>query len=432
MKISKKFFFKIHSWIGVKLSILFFIVCFSGTMATLSNEMDWLFNLEIRATPSDTLANKNDIIQNFKTIYPNAKITLWQRAEAPYMCDIIYKEENGKRSYVFANPYTGKIQGETTLTIQRFFRDLHYFLFMPQYQIGYFIVLAFAFFLLMSLTTALFIYKTWWKKFFSFQKGNSAIMVFRSLHRLIGLWVLPFVVLFSITGIWYFTERTNINNIGNKVNPDTPKVATANKTDVLVDTIDFSKIEKIAKNEIPGLKVGGITVPKNYASTLYLTGYNNVPLVRERANRVYINLNNYKVVKTQKAEDIGVLMWVNDIADPLHFGYWGGLPTKIIWFFAGCGISFLILSGIWITLKRQKLQQNKNKNKTQKAMGWWRYINWALSLIVVGFMYSSIVSRYGASLKAIFVISFGVVCFIGLGYYIFVFRINRSVAKTQK
>ncbi|HBS12889.1 MAG TPA: hypothetical protein DEO36_10170, partial [Flavobacteriaceae bacterium] len=43
MKINKKFFLKIHSWIGIKLSILFFIVCFSGTLATLSLEMDWLF-----------------------------------------------------------------------------------------------------------------------------------------------------------------------------------------------------------------------------------------------------------------------------------------------------------------------------------------------------------------------------------------------------
>lgn len=44
---SKKLFYRFHNWIGVQLSILFFIVWFSGTLAILSSEYDWLFFPEV-------------------------------------------------------------------------------------------------------------------------------------------------------------------------------------------------------------------------------------------------------------------------------------------------------------------------------------------------------------------------------------------------
>ena len=111
--------------------------------------------------------------------------------------------------------------------------------------------------------------------------------------------------------------------------------------------------------------VGDVHPPQSPGEDLYLTGKNDVPLVRQRANRIYINPNTYEVLRVQKADEINTVMWLNDIADPLHFGYWGGLMTKIIWFILGMGISFLILSGIWITLKRKAVKRKKGA-----VMGW--------------------------------------------------------------
>ncbi|MEM6633619.1 MAG: PepSY-associated TM helix domain-containing protein, partial [Bacteroidota bacterium] len=60
------------------------------------------------------------------------------------------------------------------------------------------------------------------------------------------------------------------------------------------------------------------------------------------------------------------------IADPLHFGYWGGLITKIIWFFGGLSISGLVLTGIWISLKRKV--KDRQRRKAQR-LGVWKYVN---------------------------------------------------------
>ncbi|UGU18080.1 PepSY domain-containing protein [Sinomicrobium kalidii] len=428
MKVKKKIFFNIHSWIGIRLSILFFIVCFSGTLATLSHEMDWLFNPDARATPQQELASRNTIVANFRNSYPDASIGYWMRTDEPYLCDVIYKKEGGYTSYVFANPYTGEIQGEARLTFQRFFRDLHYFLFIP-FQAGHFTVLIFAFLLLTSLITALVFYKKWWRKLFKLETGKGVLVFFRSLHRLAGLWSVPFTLLFSITGIWYFLERANVAGIGVEANPRPPKVKNVSegistlKEDPAF-SLDYDKALSIAKKEIPQLKAGDLLPPQNPSAVLYLTGKSDVPLVRQRANRVYINPYTYEVVKTQKAREMGTVMWLNDIADPLHFGYWGGLVTKIIWFIAGLGISSLVLTGIWITLKRKAIKRKKNG---QKVMGIWRYINWGICAVMLFFMYYFLTERYHISAQSMILISLGWAIFIALGYYIFVYRLNKAV-----
>ncbi|MFD0796965.1 PepSY-associated TM helix domain-containing protein [Maribacter chungangensis] len=428
MKVNKKIFFKIHGWIGIRLSILFFIVCFSGTLATLSHEMDWLFIPAIRAVPQPELASRNLIMDNFRKAHPSGEVTFWLRTDEPYLCDIIYKEEGGQRTYVFANPYTGAIQGKAQLTFQRFFRDLHYFLFVP-FQIGHFTVLIFGFLLLISLITALVFYKQWWRKLFELKMGNGPLVFFRSLHRLVGVWSVPFTLLFSITGIWYFMERANVAGVGDLGNPPVPVVASLEEgVQATGDAakIDYDRAVALAKQEIPGLVVGDISPKRGEAGLIYLTGKSDVPLVRQRANRVYIDPTTYQVVASQNAKDIGAVLYLNDIADPLHFGNFGGLITKFIWFIFGLGISGLVLTGIWITVKRKAIKRKKDNKPT---MGKWRFVNWGFYAIMMGFMYYILYDRYSVSMNTFATITFGWLLFIMGCYYLFVYKIEKSIAK---
>jgi len=429
MKLNKKTFFKIHSWIGIRLSILFFIVCFSGTLATLSHEMDWLFIPAIRAVPQEELASRNLMRDNFRNAHPNGEITFWLRTDESYLCDIIYKTENGQRSFVFANPYTGKIQGEVKLTFQRFFRDLHYFLFVP-FQVGHYTVLIFGFLLLISLITALVFYKKWWRKLFELKTGKGRLVLFRSLHRLVGVWSVPFTLLFSITGIWYFLERANIAGIASIANPAAPTFQLVENDlengGIDVNAIDYDRAAQIATSQIPNLEVGDIVPSRGKSGSIYITGKSDVPLVRQRANKVYLNPETYAVIETQKATEIGAIMFLNDIADPLHFGNWGGLITKVIWFFFGLGISALVLTGIWITVKRKAI---KRRQKKEKIMGAWRYINWAFYAVMMVFMYYILIDRYKISIIGLSTVTLGWLLFLAGAYYLFVYRMNKSVQK---
>ncbi|MEO0338908.1 MAG: PepSY-associated TM helix domain-containing protein [Bacteroidota bacterium] len=425
LKLNKRTFFQIHSWIGIKLSILFFIVCFSGTLAVLSHEMDWLFFSSIRAIPQEPRASHAEMAANLKETYPNGYVAYWSASNEPYLCDIAQFVEGKKRYYVFINPYTAEVQGRASLTFQRFFRDLHYYLFIP-FQVGHFTVLFFGFLLLFSLITALVFYTKWWNKFLEFKRGRGALVTYRSLHRLVGLWSLPFALLFSITGIWYFVERANVGNVSRIANTSAPKVLNEDikflEGDTLQYELDYERAVAAAQVEIPDLEVGTISPPLRNTASIYLTGKSHVPLVRYRANRVYLDPVTYEPLKVQKAEEINTITYLNDIADPLHFGYWGGLPTKILWFLGGLAISGLTLTGIWIALKRQA-----KKRSPGKVYGPWRYINWLLVVVMLVFMHGTLVIRYSATWEAITIISLVFGLFGCLVWYVFDFKLRRAL-----
>ncbi|MEL7159747.1 MAG: PepSY-associated TM helix domain-containing protein [Bacteroidota bacterium] len=432
MPLNRKLLFKIHGWIGVKLSILFFIVCFSGTLATLSSEMDWLVTPAIRATPQAMKADKNLMVSNLQAAFPASKPSFWLAAREPYLCDIVYViKPDGKRTYAFVNPYTGEVQGSANLTMQRYFRDLHYYLFIP-FQVGHFTVLIFSFLLLFSLVTALYFYKKWYRKFFDLKRGNGAVMLFRSLHRLVGLWTIPFVLLFSVTGIWYFLERTNTGGISKVANTRTPPLAhpLPDSLDLtkLAWSIDYDRAADSARAHIPGLEIKEMLPPSKLDRPIYLTGKSDVPLVRNRANRVYLHPLTYEVIKVQSAADVPTVTWLNDIADPLHFGNFGGLPTKILWFLAGLGISGLVLTGIWISLKRRV--KSAAAKRAQK-LGGWKYYNWAVVALMFGFMYYHLVTRYQAEWPLLLLISTGWALVAFGAWYLFVYRLRRVVDKAR-
>ncbi len=428
MKINKKLFFKIHSWIGIKLSILFFIVCFSGTLATLSSEMDWLFNPAIRAKPQATQVDKGTIIKNVQKAYPNSSSASWVAAKEPYLCDFVYIQDNGKRRTVFVNPYTGEVQGVSRMTIQRYFRDLHYYLFIP-FQVGHFIVLFFGFLLFISTITALLFYKKWWRKLFSFPKVKGRVAFFRSLHRLVGIWSVPFTILISVTGMWYFLERANIASIKDTANTSTPEIEAidldADSFSKIHYHLDYKKIISAAKDAIPNISVKSISPPGRRTRPIYVTGTSDVKLVRNRANRVYIHPISYEVIEFQNAQDINTTTWLNDIADPLHFGYWGGLPTKILWFLGGLGISTLVLTGIWSSLKR-KIEDREQG--LRNALGFWSFPNWIIFIAMFILMYGSLIYRYDVSLGKLVAITLGWLVVIISAWYVY----GRGIKRTTR
>ncbi len=422
MKQLKKIFFQLHSWIGINLSILFFVVCFSGTLATLAREIDWIFRPGIRVEVQDHKADKNSIAEKIKKAYPNGVITEWEGARMPYLCDLVSVEKDGLEWYVFVNPYTGNIQGATTLTFQRFIRDFHYYFFIDYNNIGHFMVLVFAFMLFTVTVTALFFYKNWWRKLFELKTDKGSAVLFRSLHRLVGVWSVPFCLLISITGIWYFIERTNTANVSEVANPQLPKIKALDIDETslkkLSFTVDYNKIISVAENAIPHLKVKDIKFPKNLSSPIYVTGKSNVPLVRYRANRVWLHPLTYGVIATQKATEVGARTLINDSADMLHFGVWGGLITKIIWFVFGLCLSSLVLTGIIIRLKK------KTKKEADLKVAKWNYFNISIVALLFGAMYYTLVVKYALALYQIALITCGFIVLFFLIWYLFTHKIK--------
>jgi len=133
LKSSRRKLFKLHSWVGFHLAFIMAIVLATGTIATVSNEIDWLIQSDMRVTPGDKRVSWQTMTDAVNEFAPNSTILT----------------------------ITDIVTGTTGLiTVQRVFRDLHRYLFMPS-VIGLPVVGSMAFILLISLYTGLKTARNW-------------------------------------------------------------------------------------------------------------------------------------------------------------------------------------------------------------------------------------------------------------------------------
>lgn len=158
----------VHQWVGLKLSLFLTFILFTGSLAVLSAEIDWLLQPSLRVAPvaDDQPVNWVAIARNAGR-YPG--VARVQGMEAPvasaFAVKVTVTDTEDKLFYLHAHPVTGEIQGQAPWAgAQRILRNLHRHLNLPT-KIGVPIVGFLGFLLFTSLVTSLVVYKKWWRGF---------------------------------------------------------------------------------------------------------------------------------------------------------------------------------------------------------------------------------------------------------------------------
>ena len=351
---SRRFAFKLHGWCGFLLSILMFVICLSGTFAVVSNEIDWLINPDLRAPVENKPMAWQTIHRNVRALHPEAHI-LWLQApiEPGFAVEAVMFRPDLKYPWrVYANPYSGVIQGEHGwLTVQRFLRDFHMYLFSPGW--GKYLVTFFGWLMLASLITGIIVYRQWWRGFFTLEWHRGVRIRWGSLHKLMGVWSLWFVALISVTSVWYFVEALmfDLTDFSYIAAPPVD-AATLASFGPAPEIGDLDAIVAAAKREVPEFRLRQIIFPAAPDAPLTITAQTDAILVRDRTNKFGFHPYTGELQSVQLAQHLSpAWRWV-DTADPLHFGDFGGLVSKFLWFFFGLVLDAIILSGAWLYLRR--------------------------------------------------------------------------------
>jgi len=360
--------FKWHSWLGVFSGLLMFIIFWGGTFATISHELDWLVNPVLRVEVSKNPATLAVMYDKIVKEYPDAKI---QAIQAPlyhnFAAHAIVKLPDKQVRRIYINPYTLQITGDVTyFNLQIYFRQLHQN-FFGLFGYGKYIVTFMSIFLLGILVSAIYLYKNWWQNFFklkSYKKGSRSF--WSSLHKLLGLWSIWFIVIMGVTGVWYLFEHTRQHKI-DKIFAYSDTVTGAVKPIAKLDINDtktwaFSQLFEKVSTLRPDLEIKGVTPSRG--GYFYVEGQTKHLLVRDRANKVFLDPRDASVVYSQNAGELSPYWRWSDTADPLHFGSFYGLTSKVIWFIFGIFISLLSLTGTWLYIKRLQ------KNTISKSLLW--------------------------------------------------------------
>lgn len=397
---TKKQWFSWHSLSGVWFGLILFFICWTGAFATISYELDWLFDSKVRAQPQAHNVSLGEAYQKVQTQFPNAQIGIAFSSGEPYFAhDFVVRFKGKPWQHVYVDPVNGEVTGATSfLNIQRFFRDFHmHFFGIFDSIISYYLVLIFALPLCFSTVSAVYLYQGWWKKWLQLSWNGDSRAKLASLHKFSGVWSLWFAVIISLTSIWYLYEfvrmdlvdgKTAFTDVGNfAINP-IAELEAQNTQPLSIVTL-----EKIAQNARPDLDIRAMRFSGGY---FYVEGQSDDILVRDRANKLYINPYSGEVVYNQTASSQGFYWRLSDTADPLHFGNFAGLWVKLAWFVCGIALSFLSLSGSYMYVKRQsKLRRKESQQGVKTSL----LISCCLLSLIGYYAYKTIMS-YGVAGQA--------------------------------
>ena len=359
-RLSKSLFFRLHAWAGIIFGPFLYVICLSGSFAVISNEIDWLFNPKIRSQPGKM--NWDLVFNKFNERYPNHELTT---VRAPrhngFAAQSYAKSENGKTLKVYSNPVTGEVQSlENFWNTQRFFRSFDRRFFILPSKIGILFVSLYSIPLIILVVLGLRVQGTKiLKLIYSLRKIMTQKKLYSNYHLLLSNWSWIFAVVISLTGIWYGVEVFKPAS-SMKDNEASYLKYEIKHYDQIAKKINF--LCGLSSDIIDRFKVNSIRFDtKSDLITIEGKTSGLGVFFRPRANRVTFELKSGKLVNVYKSSDDSAHKILSDIADPIHFGYWGGLTTQVIWFILGLILSIAIIFGLLLSIKRISAKYHPSK-----------------------------------------------------------------------
>ena len=362
----------IHSFFGLKLTLALALVLFTGAIAVLAEEIDWLVYPEMRVErqPGQVHLSPGQIVDNIKKSHPDLGVYYVQTyPDRPYLAaQVDFDRPDGSWGKLWINPYTGEINGELDyLTPGRFFGNLHGDLFLG--RPGRILVNFTGVLVLLALVTGLIAYPKFWRYFFSKPRTGNLRVFLGDLHKFIGLWSLWIVVCIAISGSWWFYRfpLAFYTDMPLLVEPMKPKpLLDYDRIPERPKTISVAELLTETEKTYPDLKVHIVRPPEHNSDVYTLIAQpNNWLLTAWRGDKVYASPFTGEIVDTDLVADRTPGQRFDSAMGPLHYGNWGTgqgyLLVRFAWFFGGLAMTFLCISGMLIYYKRARKASKKLK-----------------------------------------------------------------------
>lgn len=359
-----KLWFLVHSWLALPIWVFVFFICATGTIAVISQEIVWLLNPAVRASAPDADTPRmgyQALYDSIRKQVPEADIrSLSWPEESQFALTAQVSYPGARTESLYVNPYTGDVQGPAlSFDLRQFMRALHGWLLIPftnGFSWGWYLVSLLSIPMFASLVTGLVVYKKFWRAFFKprLRLNQGARIFWGDFHRLAGLWSIWFILLISVSSMWFlarailFDTHTTISTQG------VPAVVARDEAPTVspgqpIPRLSLDEIVAVAQREIPGMEPQRISFPGNAYDPVTVMGRGAYPLMFQFA---HINPYNGKPEAVRRLSDRAPYEYFTESMRPLHTGDFGGFWLKLVWFFFGLLLTMMSLSGMLIWTKR--------------------------------------------------------------------------------
>lgn len=351
----------LHGWFALPIWILLLFVCASGTVACVSHEIAWLADARTRADNPDGRAalSFGAVADAAAAAVPGGTVAFVTR-RASYLAAVVWMHmPDGTTGRVFVNPYTGVVQGVGGgLDFPMFMRTLHAWLLIPWsdgFSVGYYLVTLLCVPLAGSLITGVVVYRRFWRDYLRPRLRRRDGRVFwGDLHRLLAIWSLWFVAVLAVTSAWYLAQAVMIH-AGHRYWDEPPVLPRTAVPTVApgepVPRIGIDAAIAVVKRRFPDLDVRWVAMPEHAHGAIGVSGRDWLPLVDDTAVGAWVDPYSGAVIASRSTGELAGLTLLDHVADPLHYGTFAGLWSKLVWAVFGLALTTLVASGVqvWTT-----------------------------------------------------------------------------------
>ncbi|OON62056.1 peptidase [Massilia sp. KIM] len=348
--------FTIHSWAGIVTGLLMFIVCFSGAVVVFKHEIDlWANPVLAEGTRTARMAPLDDIVRKVHEAYPTSTLeSVWFPDDVNPNVFVLIREHDqpaNQRTKLALRSDNGEVMGPVDSQLGQFLRMLHVFLFVgPRWIVGFLGVT-----MLVLIGTGVVIHRKIIAELFTQRWGRSLRVVMSDLHKAAGVWGLAFHIMIAFTGAWLglapvFERGFDYATQSNKVQPaKRPEPAPA-----VMQSLDAMHAK--AAQVVPGFKARFVSLRNWGMADAHVAFAGRLEDHLASTARVEFNGASGAIKSLHDPRHKGFWSQFNGLMEPLHFGDFGGLVLKWLYFLLGLTPAFLSLSGtlIWLDGREQR------------------------------------------------------------------------------
>lgn len=352
----RKRLWQLHSWLGLIAGLGLVVIGLTGSVLVFRDELEALVNPAlVRVEPAGAGRLPLDtLLAEANRQLPGYEITGWlvRDADDARAADVLYVIRHGSNEWLIAtlDPYTGRLLASPradTATLTGWLLELHYAFFSD--HAGILVAGLFAAMLCALGVTGLWIYRNFWKTFFTIRWYRSARILFSDLHKFTGITTVAFNLLLGFTGAYW--NLTHV--LGEWRNGGTPQPKMERR--LYADTLSLDALTADAAERLPRFATHFISLPYSPDAGVILWGaVEPRPWWRSAyGSTLAYDAHSGAHTATTDLRAAGAWTQIVDSFRPLHYGSFGGLPVKLLWSLGGLAPGFLAVTGFIVWWRRR-------------------------------------------------------------------------------
>jgi uncharacterized iron-regulated membrane protein len=343
--------FSIHAWAGIVTGLLLFVVCLSGAIVVFKHEIDLWANPSVAALPRVAEpAPLARVEASARAARPAARIeSIWPPDAVSPAYMVFVRHADGTREKLAVRADDARVAGTVDSQLGQYLRSLHVFLFVgPRWIVGFLGVA-----MLVLIATGFVIHRKILAELFTHRWRHSLRTLFSDTHKAAAIWGLAFHVVIAFTGAWLGLKPVFVG-AWQALSPPAA-VARAEPAPIAdaAGRADLDALAAAARAAVPGMALRFIawTSSDSGEPGVRFSG----PLADHLASNahVLVALDDAAVLEVLDPRTAGFWTVVDGLMEPLHFGDFGGIWLKWLYFVLGLAPAFLSLTGTLLWLDKR-------------------------------------------------------------------------------